>query len=230
MKVYWINLLICLLFISIGVSAQQSSSSDTTKATSEIFSQVDAEASFPGEGKGWKEFLQKNLNPNTPVDNNAPVGRYIVKVQFTVEIDGSLSDIKPMTNLGYGLEKEVLRIIRKSGSWIPAIRDGKPVRAYRLQPVVFITEEDGFEINCKTPYILYTDTDNEITIEVRKVPGDNLKATISEGTITALGEGKFIARVSKPGRALIEVFKKNNKKISTASFDVQVPGANKNPL
>ena len=110
---------------------------DTTVPGDKVFEAVDEEAYFPGKEDGWRSFLEQNLNPTTPVDNGAPAGTYTIYIQFVVDLNGKLSEIKPLTKHGYGMEAEVMRILRKSTPWIPAIQSGKPVRAYRKQPVTF---------------------------------------------------------------------------------------------
>ena len=103
---------------------------------------VDIEASFKGGLKGWWKFLERNLNPNVPVENGAPAGQYIVLVQFIVKKDGKLIDIKGVTNHGYGMEEEAVRILRKSPPWEPAMKNGRAVAAYYRQSITFqITEE-----------------------------------------------------------------------------------------
>jgi antitoxin component YwqK of YwqJK toxin-antitoxin module len=100
------------------------------------------EATFAGGDKQWIKFLQKNLNANVPVDNGAPVGTWTVLIQFIVNEDGSLSDFKTLTKHGYGMEKEVQRLMNVSPKWTNARMQGTPVKAYRLQPVTFqITDE-----------------------------------------------------------------------------------------
>src|SRR4030095_10545824 len=111
---------------------------DVTANGDKIFEAVDEEAYFPGKEDGWRSFLEQNLSPAAPVDNGAPAGTYTVYIQFVVDLDGKLSEIKPRTNHGYGMEAEVMRILRKSPPWVPAIQSGKPVRAYRKQPVTFL--------------------------------------------------------------------------------------------
>lgn len=96
------------------------------------------EAYFPQRDGGWRKFLEKNLNANVPVNNRAPVGSYMVIVQFIVDKDGSIQDIKPLTNFGYGMETEVVRIMKKSPAWVPAMQFGRNVKAYRRQPVTFV--------------------------------------------------------------------------------------------
>jgi len=103
---------------------------------------VEFEAIFPGEQDGWAIFLQKNLNPNIPIKRKAPAGIYTVVVQFIVDKTGKLSDIKALTNHGFGMEEEVMRVMRRSPRWQPAVQNGRPVKAYRKQPVTFaITQE-----------------------------------------------------------------------------------------
>ncbi|MFN4314813.1 MAG: energy transducer TonB [Chitinophagaceae bacterium] len=54
----------------------------------------------------------------------------MVSVQFIVDKDGNISDIKALTNNGYGMEAEVLRAIKKRAVWLPSAQ-GVPVRPYR---------------------------------------------------------------------------------------------------
>jgi len=102
-----------------------------------IFETVDEEAYFPGGTGAWIQYLQTNLNAEVPVKNGAPEGNYTVYIQFVVNKDGKLEGIKALTKYGYGMEPEVLRILRKSPPWVPAVQDGHNVRAYRKQPITF---------------------------------------------------------------------------------------------
>ena len=103
------------------------------------FLPIEVEARFDGD---WIKFLSKNLNPQVPVDNGAPAGNYTVVLQFVVDVDGAVSDIKAISNHGYGLEQEAIRVLRKSKNWEPAIQNGRKVKAYRKQPITFhVTEE-----------------------------------------------------------------------------------------
>lgn len=107
-----------------------------------IFEKVEIEASFKGGEGAWRKYLERNLNPNAPVDNGAPEGTYTVYVQFVVSKDGSISDVKAMTNHGYGMEAEAVRVIKKGPSWVPAVQNGRSVNAYRKQPITFqVTSE-----------------------------------------------------------------------------------------
>lgn len=102
---------------------------------------INKKADFPGGLQGWARFLQRNLNNNTPILHNAPLGAYTVIMQFIIDTDGSLMDIKPLTRCGYGMEEEVDRVLRKGPNWIPAEEFGTKVRAYRKQPVTFVVSQ-----------------------------------------------------------------------------------------
>lgn len=107
-----------------------------------VFEKVEIEASYPGGHNAWKKFLEQNLNAAVAANKKAPAGAYTVVIQFVVDKEGKISDIKPLTNHGYGMEDEVIRILKKASRWQPAIQDGRPVKAYRKQPVTFMVIED----------------------------------------------------------------------------------------
>ena len=102
-----------------------------------IFTKVDVEASFKGGLTAWAKFLQENLKPNVPIKKGALPGTYVVIIKFVVDKNGKVRDIEAETNNGYGTEVEAIRVIRKSPDWKPALQNGKPVNAYRRQPIVF---------------------------------------------------------------------------------------------
>ncbi|HNJ95820.1 MAG TPA: energy transducer TonB, partial [Ferruginibacter sp.] len=106
-----------------------------------VFTKVEVEAEFPGGQDAWRNYLQKNLNANVPMDNGASGGKYTVVVKFIVSRDGSLSDIQCENDPGFGMCQEAVRVIKKTKNWTPAIQNGRNVNAYRRQPITFIVEE-----------------------------------------------------------------------------------------
>lgn len=120
---------------------------DTTKPAAPVvnddnivFSKVEEEAVFPGGAAAYKNFLQKNIRAGVPADNKAPAGVYTVIVRFIVHKDGKVSNPVAETNMGYGMEAEVIRLIKISPDWIPAKQNGFVVNAYRRQPVTFVVQ------------------------------------------------------------------------------------------
>ena len=58
-------------------------------------------------------------------------------IQFVVNEDGSISDCKVKYGIGYGCDREALRLIRSMPPWKPAIQDGRAVRMYCELSVTF---------------------------------------------------------------------------------------------
>ena len=114
---------------------------DTTDEN-RIFDKVDIEASFRGGDNAWRKYLELNLDGNVPITRKAPAGTYTVVIQFVVDKEGHITDIKPLTNHGYGMEEEVIRLLKKAPRWKPASQNGRPVMAYRKQPVTFQIEDE----------------------------------------------------------------------------------------
>lgn len=137
----------CLLFSHVVKSQPLPVAPPPTKVVARAggdtstFSKVEIEAEFPGGGIAWTNFLRKHLNARVPVKKKAPAGTYQVIVRFIVSKDGSVSGAMAETRHGYGMEEEVLRIINKSPKWVPASQDGRPVNAYRRQPITFSVTE-----------------------------------------------------------------------------------------
>lgn len=115
-----------------------------TNRVEPVFVRMDVEPQFPADNGGWSKFLSTHLNANVPAKSGAPSGMYKVVVQLLVEKDGSLSEIKPLTKVGWGMEEEVVRVLKLSPKWIPAKQNGHIVRAYRKLPVTFVI--DGGEV------------------------------------------------------------------------------------
>ncbi len=205
------------LLLIANVFSQTKDSVDT-----KVFEQVESEAAYPGGNTAWAKYLQKALDNFNPAENGAPVGRYQVIARFIVSKSGATSDVIAETKLGYGMEAKVITAIKNSGNWEPAIQFGRPVNAYRRQPVTFIVDSEDFEIVTETPYTLYTNTKNQITVKARNVKPENVGINVTGGKVTSNNyDGTFIIFVTKPGRVTIEVVNtnKNDKVVGTASIE-----------
>lgn len=114
----------------------------TSTREPEIFTKVEQDAQYPGD---WKTFLERNLDGKVPVKNNAPAGTYTTVVQFVVDRDGNISNVKAISAVpgrngqlaGYGMDEEAVRVIKRSGKWKPAVQNGRVVKSYRKQPITF---------------------------------------------------------------------------------------------
>jgi protein TonB len=72
-----------------------------------------------------------------PLESKAPKGKYNVKLQFVVGLDGSIRDIKALTQVGYGMEDEAIRLLKSSPQWTPAMQNNRQVQAYKSVDIIF---------------------------------------------------------------------------------------------
>ncbi len=213
----------CLLLLSLSNVYSQDKQEVTI---SDSLLKLEKEAKFPGGPKAWENFLRANLNASVPVDNGAPAGRYTVQVQFIVDKEGKASEFKALTKWGYGMEQEVIRVLKKSGDWEPAtMMGGKLVKAYRKQPITFFTEVDGYDVTTATPHTLYVGIDNPVTVTAHKIKTENLQVTVSKNaTIKSTGDNTYIVKVNKPDERVIFTLTdtKKNRTLSTHSIEAKL--------
>lgn len=134
--------LISFIVLSFNALAQDTAPvTDSLDLNGPIFTRTEVEASFPGGHTAWREYITKNLNSEVPITNKAPKGQYTVIVRFIVARNGSINDVVAETRHGFGMEQEVIRIIKQGPKWIPAFQNNRPVNAYRRQPITFVVQE-----------------------------------------------------------------------------------------
>jgi hypothetical protein len=145
LKIYFLKLFIFstfILFALRGTSQDTLRATDTSasKAANLTFEKDDQIAYYPGGLEAWKKYLLKKLDGQFPIRNGAPSGKYRVMVKFKVTKTGELTDIVAENDPGYGLADEAVRIIQRSGNWIPAIQRNKPVNCILKQPISWVVE------------------------------------------------------------------------------------------
>jgi protein TonB len=126
-----------LLLLSINVRAN--SIKDTIRADS-VYFRVDEQPSFPGGAGEFVKFLSKNIKYSKQMKLTQVRGKVIV--QFIVEKDGMLTNIKAIKGPGGGTSEEAVRVMQKSPKWKPGIKDGKPVRVQYAAPLIFVFKPD----------------------------------------------------------------------------------------
>jgi protein TonB len=107
----------------------------------ERFIPIEKEAEYPGGVQAWVRYLQKNLR--APEAALSDVGQTRVEVRFIVDKDGNVSEVEaiggPEQN---GMREEAVRVIKKSGKWVPALQNGRYVKTVKVQPVIFAIESN----------------------------------------------------------------------------------------
>lgn len=90
---------------------------------------------FIGGIEALYEFLQKNLEyPQSARENNV---QGTVLIEFVVERDGSVSNVKVAAPLFPACDQEAVRVVQKLPKWKPGMQMNKPVRVYYNLPIKF---------------------------------------------------------------------------------------------
>jgi protein TonB len=84
---------------------------------------LDVKPEFPGGANAFTEYLAKNYKLPNVKDLHGNV-----IVEFVVEKDGHLDDIKVMRDIGWGTGSEAVRVLRESPLWKPGMHNGNTVR------------------------------------------------------------------------------------------------------
>lgn len=88
---------------------------------------VQIQPKYPGGTQKFYAFIKKNyVIPKEILDDKSSRGGVFAK--FIIEKDGSLSGIEVIRDIGYESGRELERVLKLSPNWIPAIKDGNPVR------------------------------------------------------------------------------------------------------
>lgn len=103
-----------------------------------IYTSVQVLPEFPGGIAGFYAYVKKNYR--VPEVDDDVSGN--VFVNFVVEKDGSLTDIKVSRDLGYGTGKEAIRMLKSAPKWKPGIQNGKPVRVSYSLPIKLVIKSN----------------------------------------------------------------------------------------
>jgi hypothetical protein len=88
-----------------------------------IFYRSEKPAYYPGGEREWKKFVKKNIDKGFK-------GKDKVEVQFQVDRNCDLSEFELMTRSPAQKYQEIVRVLKLSGKWFPAIQNGYCVKSY----------------------------------------------------------------------------------------------------
>jgi TonB family protein len=90
---------------------------------------------FPGGPAECMKFLAQNIRYPKKARENGIQGRVVV--QFVVDKDGSIDDIKIVNSVSWELNDEAKRVIKKMPKFKPGTIGGEPARMQSFLPVMF---------------------------------------------------------------------------------------------
>jgi len=105
----------------------------------EIFYIVEDMPSFKGQGvNGFRTWVAQHLKYPEIAAENGISGR--VFVQFVVERNGTVDNVKVVRGVDPALDAEAIRVVKSSPKWTPGKQRGKPVRVAYTIPIVFVLQ------------------------------------------------------------------------------------------
>jgi len=112
-------------------------------ASEKIYDTVDDMPEFPGGQEALLNFLYTNIKYPKVARENDIQGMSVV--EFIVEKDGTISNVKIKRSIGSGIDEEALRVVGLMPNWQPGMQDDKTVRVEFILPIRFKLTDDSVE-------------------------------------------------------------------------------------
>ena len=100
-----------------------------------VYESVEQMPEFPGGMEEMMKFLQGNIQYPANAAKNKIEGRVVL--QFVVEKDGQIGEVKVARPVDPELDAEALRVVKSMPNFIPGRQDGKPVAVWYTIPISF---------------------------------------------------------------------------------------------
>ena len=106
-----------------------------SQSNQNVYDHVDVMPEFVGGMTAMMKYLQTNLKYPEDAIRQKLGGR--VMVQFVVETDGTISNVRVAKTVFPSLDAEAVRVVKAMPKWKPGKVNGRPVRVNFTLPVVF---------------------------------------------------------------------------------------------
>jgi protein TonB len=127
---------IFFLFTLVLLSFNNMQSQELLMDTDDVYgAEISEYPQFPG---GVEEFFNF-FNSEFKAQNSNPESKNLVS--FNVEPDGSLKKIKLLKFSDPETAVEIIRVMKMSPKWKPAMKNGKPVSVEMKIPIVFVPKK-----------------------------------------------------------------------------------------
>ena len=99
------------------------------------FDVVEQMPEFPGGAAGMMKFIAENVKYPEEAYSKGIEGR--VLVQFIIEKDGSVTNVKVIKKVNDAIDAEAVRVVKAMPKWKPGKQNGREVRVKYTIPVIF---------------------------------------------------------------------------------------------
>ena len=101
----------------------------------EIFDIVEDQATYPGGMGAFYSYVGKTMKYPNQARRMGIDGR--VFVQFVIDKDGTITDVRAIKGIGAGCDEEAVRVVKNSVKWSPGKQRGRPVKQRMILPITF---------------------------------------------------------------------------------------------
>ena len=115
-----------------------------TNDNDEVLEVVEYMPEYPGGNEGLMKFLAQNIQYPEVAKKKGDHGHVVL--QFIVEKDGSISNVKIVRSIFPSLDAEAERIITAMPKWIPGMQNGENVRVKYTIPISFSLGDVQYEV------------------------------------------------------------------------------------
>ncbi|MBS4057114.1 MAG: M56 family metallopeptidase [Bacteroidales bacterium] len=116
-------------------AVEQTMDTQTEEATDEVFTVVEQMPEYNGGMEAMMKFIASNITYPETAKRDTIQGK--VFVQFVIETDGSVSNVKVLRGIGGGCDEEAIRVVESMPKWTPGRQRGKAVRVSFNLPIRF---------------------------------------------------------------------------------------------
>jgi protein TonB len=122
-------ILFTVLFFS-GLNCFSQENNQDKEKESFKYNAIEKKPEFPGGVGAFYKYIGNNYR--TPSVQGLSGKIY---VNFVIEKDGSIVEVKILRDLGYGTGEEAVRVLSESPKWSPGMQNGQPVRVLYSLPI-----------------------------------------------------------------------------------------------
>ncbi len=105
-----------------------------------IYKSVEQMPRFPGGEAEMMKYLMQNIQYPYNAAKNDIEGRVVL--QFVIEKDGHIGEVKVVRSVDEELDAEAVRVVKSMPNFTPGYQDGKPVAVWYTLPVMFKLQGD----------------------------------------------------------------------------------------
>ena len=115
---------------------QTAGGAEKSKIEDEILEVAEQDAQFPGGQAALLKYIRENTKyPAIALEQDV---QGMVILRFVVERDGRVGDIEVKKSLSVECDREAVRVIKSLPRFVPARKEGRPVRKWFTVPVRFM--------------------------------------------------------------------------------------------